>query len=136
MTIYFSWNITNKHTLVMLLLFTWLLFSCNSERSNTKTKEHERTTEIAFDKSKWHLKKGVDYLYRNQMLNDIVYNDTIRSLSENEIIGLLGEPDRRNNEYLYYQIKQKRLFNWPLHTKTMVIKLSKSDSIDWIKIHE
>lgn len=92
--------------------------------------------EMKFDKTKWGLKEGQDYIYRNQMLDDIVYNDTIRLLNKDEIINLLGNPDRTNEVYLYYLITQKRLGSWPLHTKTMVVKLSDDNSIDWIKIHE
>ena len=69
------------------------------------------------------------------MLNDFVYNDTIRSVNKTEILNLLGEPDRSTEGHLYYTIKQTRIGAWPLHTKSMVIKLS-SDTIEWIKIHE
>jgi hypothetical protein len=79
---------------------------------------------------------GVDYPFRDKMLNDIVYNDTIRSLNKEQILDLLGQPDRTNEDYLYYLVAQKRLFFWPLHTKTMVIKFKENITIDWIKVHE
>ena len=92
--------------------------------------------EITFDKTKWRVKEGLDYPNRDQMLNSIVYNDTVRALNKDEILDLLGEPDRRNEGYLYYLISQRRLGFWPLHTKTLVIKLSGDNTIDWIRIHE
>ena len=70
------------------------------------------------------------------MLDDILYSDLIRSLGKDEILELLGEPDRSNDGYLYYTISQKRLVIWPLHTKTLVIKLTGDNNVDWIKIHE
>ena len=78
----------------------------------------------------------MDYPNRDQMLNSIVFNDSVRALNEDEILDLLGEPDRRNDGYLYYMISHRRLGFWPLHTKTMVVKLSENNTIDWIKIHE
>ncbi len=98
--------------------------------------DHWTKAEITFDKTKWRVKEGMDYPYRVHMLNSIVYNDTVRALYKAELLDLLGDPDRRNDSYLYYTISQRRLGFWPLHTKTLVIKLSEDSTIDWIKIHE
>ena len=101
--------------------------SCSSDKED-----------IVFDKTKWNTKEGKDYPYRSQMLNDIVYNDTIRELNKKEILNLLGEPsyERDDEDYLHYMINQKRLFSWPLHTRVMVVKFKDEETIDWIKIHE
>lgn len=121
--------------LIILLLLCCL--ACNTEREEkSDLVDHETEAEILFDKTKWRAKEGLDYLYRDQMLYDIVYNDTVRALNKDEILELLGEPDRSNDGYLYYMIAQKRIGFWPLHTKTLVIKLSEDSTIDWIKIHE
>ncbi len=90
---------------------------------------------MVFDKAKWKTKEGEDYPYRESMLKDVVYNDTVRTLNREEVIDLLGEPDRMNEGHLYYLISQKRIASWPLHKKFMVIKVS-SDTIEWIKVHE
>ncbi|MEN8126161.1 MAG: hypothetical protein ABFR32_13660 [Bacteroidota bacterium] len=60
--------------------------------------------EITFNKTKWRAKKGTDYLYRDLMLKDIVYNDTVRTLNKGQILELLGDPNRINDNYLYYTI--------------------------------
>ena len=105
----------------LLLLFC---ISCNNDKkSKPKPVEREVDTEIQFDKSMWRLNEGLDYPYRDQMLSDLIYNDTVRSLNKDEILDLLGEPNRRTDGYLYYLITQKRLGSWPLHTKSLVIKL-------------
>lgn len=123
-----------RFLIVPLLLF---FFACNSEREEkTDVEDNGAETYISFDKLKWRTKEGSDYPYRDQMLDALVYNDTIRELSKDEIILLLGEPDRINDGYLYYMIAQKRMGSWPIHTKTMVIKTSEDNTIDWIKIHE
>ena len=111
--------------------------SCkNQKEAKSELADQGIKTEIQFDKSKWGSKEGKDYPYRDQMLDDLVYNDTVRSLSKDEILDLLGEPDRRNDGYLYYMVDQKRIGSWPLHTKSLVIKLSDDSTIDWIKIHD
>jgi len=121
--------------LIISLLLCCL--SCNTESEEKSDIEDKGTeAEITFDKKKWRIKEGEDYPYRDQMVKDLVYNDTVRMLREDEIIELLGEPDRINEGHLYYTITQKRLGSWVLHSKTMVIKLTEDYRIDWIKIHE
>lgn len=120
------------------LLFIFCL-SCTSHTEDYS--EHMKikpASEMRFDIAKWQVMEGKDYPYRDKMLNDIVYNDTIRSLNKNEILDLLGEPSysRDDPNFLHYRITEKRLGRWTLHTKTMVIKLSVDSTIDWIKIHE
>ncbi len=120
--------------IIPLLLYA---LACNTEKGEKSASNYHGTkAEITFDKTKWRAKEGLDYPNRDQMLNSIVYNDTVRALNEDEILDLLGEPDRKNDGYLYYMISQRRLVFWPLHTKTMVVKLSENNTIAWIKIHE
>ena len=123
--------------------FTVLLFVCclayNNDREDyTEDMKLKPDSEMVFDKAKWRTKDGADYPYRDKMLNDVVYNDTVRTLNKDEILDLLREPSyyRSNKNFLYYRITEKRLGPWSLHTKTMVIKLSGDNTIDWIKIHE
>ena len=89
-----------------------------------------------FDKTKWCAKDGKDYAYRDDMLEDLMGNQHLKTLKRNELIDLLGEPDRMDSNYLFYLIAQERLGFWPLHTKTLVIKLSPDSAMEWIKIHK
>jgi hypothetical protein len=70
------------------------------------------------------------------MVNDVLYNDTIRSLNGEEILGLLGKPDRINEGHLYYKIVETSLGFWTLNQKTLVVKLTADNTIEWIKLHE
>jgi arylsulfatase A-like enzyme len=122
----------------------------SEQRLNLYDKYPEKVTELEqllqenrkpansnqFDKTRWGIKDGKDYPYRDQMLNDLVYNDSVRMLDEQEILDLLGSPDRRTEGHFYYTVAQKRLGSWPLHTKSMVIKFANDNTIEWIKIHE
>jgi hypothetical protein len=122
---------------IILIIFS--LTACRTEnQENKEIVAPKVATEEAFDKNKWQLKEGKDYPYRAQMLNDVLYNDTIRTLNKNAIIALLGEPDyyRDDTTFLYYRISENRLFTWSLTTKTMVVKLAEAGGIDWIKLHE
>ncbi len=115
----------------MLLAFA----GCNYESGQPGT-EQDATAETGFNIDLWKTKEDGSYPYRESMVDEILYNDTIRSLNKNELLQLLGEPDRINENYLYYTVSQKRLGSWPLHTRSMVIKLSENNDIEWIKIHE
>ncbi len=45
-------------------------------------------------------------------------------------------PDKTNDNFLYYNISEKRLGLWTLHATTMVIKFVDDKTIEWIKIQE
>ena len=121
-----------RFTLVVIFL---ICLGCNRE-SVIAVDDLKSTTAVKFDKAKWGTKEDSEYPYREQMLHDIVYNDAMRELAKDEVLELLGEPDRSNKGHLYYMISQKKLGFWPIKTKTLVIKLTEVNSIEWIKIHE
>ena len=116
--------------IIIYIVLSTILLSCNNQEEATIEKSD-------FNQKKWLTKEGNDYPYRNDMLDAILYNDSIRTLNKTQILALLGEPNRINKEYLYYTISQKRLGLSPLHTKTIIVKMSADNSrVDWIKLHE
>lgn len=125
-----------RHTLLLLPLLVFVFACNNATDENSETAADNTQTEVHFEKWKWREKEDGNYPYRDQMLDEVLHSDTIRSLNHQQIVDLLGEPDRVNNGYLYYTITQKRLGFWTLHQKSMVVKLTPDHHIDWIKIHE
>jgi hypothetical protein len=122
--------------ILTILIFIFCLTCASRDESKDVNKNGDVLKEMAFDRVQWDLKDDKDYVYRSKMLNDIVYNDTIRNLKRDELVNLLGEPNYIKENHLYYRISEKRLGGFVLRTKTMVIKINDSLSIDWIKIHE
>ena len=122
------------------LLFLFLLIVCFSCKRHEETSGHKDRSEIKtdtiFNKEKWNVKVGKKYPYRNKMLLDVVYNDTVRSLNKDQILSLFAEPDRIAENHFYYLIDQKNLGLWTLNTKFMVIKFEDEETVEWIKIHE
>ena len=116
---------------LLILLFFLLVTSCKNDASTPPTQ-----AETHFTSTKWKTKKGDAYPYREKFLDSVVYNDTIRELDKEEIITLLGTPNRTSNNFLYYTISEKRIGLWTLHATTMVIKFVDDDTIEWIKIQE
>ena len=122
-----------RFLIIFLLLST---SACNEDgRNKPENVNKQIITKTPFDKTKWGVKEGNRYPYREQMLDAVLYSDSIRTLKENEIIDLLGSPDNIKEEHLYYKITENRFGMWTLSTKTMVIKLSEDGSVDWIKTH-
>lgn len=119
-------------TKIYILLLSLCCFACNKVREEKVVTS--TTSEMAFDKTKWNTKSGTDYPFRNELLKKLRETDTLRHLKQEEIIALLGEPDRIDKEYLFYKIAQKHIGILPVHTKTLVIKLSKKRNL--IMIHE
>jgi hypothetical protein len=91
---------------------------------------------MKFDKTKWSTKTGDDYPYRNSMLNDLVYNIKLKGFKKDSVLNLLGAPNRVDSNYLFYNISRERINVLTLHSKTLVIKLDKDNTVAWRKIHE
>lgn len=114
-----------------------ICLACTSDKDRKAEKQNRKVEDaMVFDPEKWMEKEGKDYLYREFMLEDVVYNDTVRSLNREELLSLFGQPDRMQENHLYYTISQKRLGAWTVHSRSMVIKLTNAGSVEWIKIHE
>ena len=94
------------------------------------------TEKVKFNSKEWAIKNEDGYLHRASMLDDVIWNERIRSLRRDSLIQVLGRPDREKNNHLYYLIDQKRIGFWPMNTKTMVIKLNELSGVEWIKIHQ
>jgi hypothetical protein len=70
------------------------------------------------------------------MLKDLMQDSNFRKLKKPEVLNLLGEPTRVDTNYLFYRVQEKRFGLVPFHTKTMVVKFTGADSIEWIRIHQ
>jgi hypothetical protein len=121
----------------VFIICSLFLFACTSDSTNSDIFDiDESEVKILFNKEKWGTQQGFDYPYRSQMVEDVLYNDTIRDLSQDEILTLLGAPSKSTDGHLYYRISQKRLGAWPLSTRTLVFKFKEDQSVEWIKLHE
>jgi len=119
-----NWWQKNWQWLLPLCLFLLFCFAIVNAVVNVRNRESEKGT--AFDKVKWRTKSNADYPNRNKMLTALMSSDTLKRLKKEEVVQLLGEPDRRDNAYLFYTVAQERLGFFPLHTKTLVIKINDS----------
>jgi len=119
---------------IILLIVIIGFISCKEEKETVESLQKE--TIIELNKVNWNKKEADDYLYRELLIDSVIENKELRSLGQNELLNVLGEPNRMENNHLYYTISQKKLGFWPLNQKTLVIKYSESDTITWIKIHE
>ncbi len=92
--------------------------------------------EQRFNKVKWHVFKEEGYPFRERMLADLIDNYKMSGLKKEEILNLLGTPDRTDAGYLFYTIAQPHWGILPLSTKSLVIKLTKDSIVEWRKIHK
>jgi hypothetical protein len=108
----------------------FLIVACTSKDNSIK--------EQKFDKAKWLIKKENQYPYRDKMLKDFISSYKLNGYGKDSLLNLLGEPERVENGHLYYPISQTYLPNttFPLHTKTLVVKLTAANTVEWRKIHE
>jgi len=122
-------------TRLLLLFLVVCVGSCqNTDKTNAETEPRE--LKMKFDKERWRVTSDAAYAYRDKMLQDLIGSKRLKQLKKAAVLELLGAPDRTDSLYLFYTILQKRALFFPLHTKSMVIKLKDNDSVEWVKIHE
>lgn len=97
---------------------------------------NESKHETPFDKTKWKVKNDMGYAHRNDMLNDLIINQKLKRLKKGEVLEMLGPPNRIDSPFLFYKISEKRLGVFPLHVKTLVIKVSNDSTANKVMIHE
>jgi hypothetical protein len=114
---------------IMAVSLLICLVSCKDNTAENTTK--------TFDKELWK-EKDVEgnYSFRDDMLDDLVYKVKLKGLAKEEVIKMLGAPDRTNGEYLYYEVLTKEMGLITLHKKFLVIKLAKDNTVEWRKIKD
>lgn len=96
-----------------LFFFSIILFTCAEDKQENiqKQEESQKTTtihtekkrdEVVFDSAGWLL---ADSQQRTKYINDLMRNDILVTLSENEITKLLGKPDEKIENILFYDLK-------------------------------
>jgi len=115
---------------------TFLIFLSFITCISCRHKNKEATNPEPFDKTKWQTVKAGAYPYRDKMLHNLLYTDTIRRLKRDSIVSLLGQPTRADTNFLFYRVQQQTYGLLTMHTKTLVIKFEKDSSVAWIKVHE
>lgn len=114
-----------KGTLILWSVCSLLLSSCQSPSET-----------VPFDANLWKLKTKNGYTHREFMVHDVMTRKDIRERSTEEMILLLGIPDRRVDQYLYYTIRETRMGFITLHMKTLVILFNENDEVEWMKLHQ
>jgi hypothetical protein len=122
----------------ILPLAAIILFGCGISLiiSQINVVKKERENGIAFDRSKWNTDHDPASPQRNKMIKDLIAGKKLKHLKKDQIISLLGPPDRIDSVYLFYKITQQHLGFFPLHTSTLVIKLSDGSKENAVMIHE
>jgi hypothetical protein len=119
---------------ILLLLIAICCLACNNGKA--KKTAGETTTAIEFDTTKWRMKNGDDYPYRDELLTYLTTNNKLKGWKKDSVVAFLGQPDKIDSNYLFYVIAQQRLGFFPLHTTTLVIKLAADSTVEWRKIHQ
>lgn len=118
--------------LSILLPFLFFICACNHPDKANDTD----SAAMQFNTAKWKIKEGNDYPYRDKMISFLLTNDTLKKLKKGEVLEFLGQPDRIDSSYLFYEIAQKRFGSFILHNKVLVVKLKPDSTVEWRKLHE
>jgi hypothetical protein len=127
--------------IILVSIIISLLIACTSkeERANDSPAKTDSTAfKIPFDKTKWRIKEGEHYPYRLRMLDSLTRKENLKALKKlrgKEVFELFGAPDRIDGLHLFYQISKQQIGFVPFQIKTMVIKLDKDSTLQWVKIH-
>ncbi|WP_424961379.1 hypothetical protein [Ekhidna sp.] len=120
--------------IILLLVLNAFLVCC-------KSKNEEKTMEtiqqdLAFDSKQWKVKQEDEYPFRPLMYKEVLYSDSVRTLSKPQILSLLGKPEREENNHFYYLIEANTIGSFALNQKSLVIKFKSDNSVEWIKLYE
>ena len=110
---------TKKTQLSVLVVLT-LLSSCYYENNKP------------FDSVEWN-KEGVDWWItdvREKMVKDIIQSDTLIGLQKDEVIKLLGRPEKIDSNKLYIFVREKYSTNIdPDYIKYLIVELDKNENV-------
>ena len=112
-------------TLLFLML---LLFSCRGRNTEMPARD--------FDPVLWRTGQEGDHPHRESMLQDLIDSRRLKGIPADSVAALLGRPTRVDNGHLFYRVKEERLGNIIINTRTLVIKLAPDSTVEWIKIHQ
>ncbi len=115
-----------KSILLFLVIFS---VSCSSNKQEAEKAAGK------FDKQQWAEQYDSEFIYRQDMIDDLVTHYLLHGMKQDSVLRLLGEPDRTDNGHLFYKISQKKLGFFPLSTKTLVIKFRQDQTLEWRKVH-
>ncbi len=119
-----------------LAIMMLCLLACREEKQEEKASEPALDeAQIPFDKAKWLMTDGADYLYRDKMVEDLFRDDKLKGLTKEQIVEKLGEPTRTDKNYIFYRLSQTRIQFLPIKTKTLVIRLSPKGLSEAVLIH-
>ncbi|HTF27304.1 MAG TPA: hypothetical protein VK625_00590 [Flavitalea sp.] len=95
--------------------------------------------EIKFDKEKWNERIDVDFpsAYREEMLSELLRNHKLVGLKYSQLIEMLGSPNFRDSNYIWYTIKVDYGNDIdPVYTKNLNFLLSRDSTILSYKVQE
>ncbi|MEQ6166218.1 hypothetical protein AAOE16_03415 [Ekhidna sp. MALMAid0563] len=120
--------------IILLFLLDAFAVSCGSKSEDKPIEPIQK--EAAFDSEQWKAKQEDEYPFRPYMYKEILYSDSVRTLSKPEIITLLGKPEKEENNHFYYLIEANTIGSFTLNQKSLVLKFKPDDSVEWIKLYE
>jgi hypothetical protein len=101
---------------LQIFIIAMIAFSCNSKQE--------------FDSKEWN-RKGVDWWMtdvREKMVDDLIQNGTLIGFSKNEVIELLGQPEKNGSPEIQYLIREKYGTDIdPEYISMLTIKFDKKD---------
>lgn len=107
-------------------LFLLILLFCSACSNNNNAPN----TDIKFERTKWNIKDDDSYIYRKQMVNDLINNYKWAGIKKDSVIKLLGEPNEiEDNIFMLYNVNQNGFGFFPLSTKELVIELTADSTV-------
>jgi hypothetical protein len=92
-----------------------------------------------FDRQKWSYGDGLDYPFRDEILNDLVTNHHIKGLNYRQTIDSLGSPQRRDSlQFTYQIIDDSYAFarKKPAHRKNLIVYFSKDSIVTRFEVYD
>ncbi len=117
-------------SLTYILILMTLLSSCKCNNSQAP----KEPDVVRFDKIKWQQKDDQGYTYRDKMAGDLITSKTLDGLKRADVLNLLGNPDRNEQNYLFYELLEEKAYGFSLNKKVMLVYIGADSVVENVSV--
>ncbi len=118
-----------RYLVILLIVF---VLACADDKP---PKNQPPAIEETFTSQGWKQVVDGEFPNREKMLGSLMASDTLRGMNRGDILELLGDPLREENNHMFYRIREDKIGLMTLRTRTLVIAL-KDGKAQRILVHQ
>lgn len=94
------------------------------------------TKQLKFDRSKWNIGDGINFDYRNQMLDDLLQTHRFEGMKIKQVTDTLGRPEAFVKNSMYYDVYVKWDGAPPSYMKRLFFHFNADSVVTRVQVYE